>query len=128
MTKAEEWYEQKIAIFTKEKEELAAFNAKISEYEEMVNKLRTIKREDIANGAVVFNHVQKEVEGEENYPNDSFTEFNMVTEDDIKLLEDIRCLMIFELQKRIGKLKDKSAIYDQIIMGRETILDGISKR
>jgi hypothetical protein len=33
MTKAEEWYEQKIAIFTKEKEELASMNAKISEYE-----------------------------------------------------------------------------------------------
>jgi hypothetical protein len=128
MTKAEEWYEQKIAIFTKEKEELAAFNAKISEYEEMVNKLRTIKRDELLNGAVVFNCKPIEAEGEENQTEPPLTSFKLETEDDIKLLEDIRCLMIFELQKRIGKLKDKSAIYDQIIMGRETILDGISKR
>ena len=122
MTDAEKWYEEKIATFTKEKEELAAINAKIAEYEKMVEKLRTFKREDFLNGAVVFNCKPKEVEDEENQPEPPLTSFKLETDDDIKLLEDIRCLMVFELQKRIGKLKESRKKYDYLVMGRDSLL------
>jgi len=127
MTDAEKWYEEKIATFTKEKEELAEISAKIGEYEKMVEKLRSIKREELLNGAVVFNCKKKEVtEGDEPVETDMVS-FNLESNDDIKLLDDIRCLMVFELQKRIGKLKESRKKYDYIIMGREC-LTGVSNK
>jgi len=128
MTDAEKWYEEKIATFTKEKEELAAINAKITEYEKMVEKLCTYKRENLLNGAVVFNCKPKEVEDEENQHEPQLTSFKLEGDDDIKLLDDIRCLMVFELQKRIGKLKENRKAYDYLVMGRECILTGVSNK
>jgi len=129
MTDAEKWYDEKIAIFTKEKEELVEISAKIGEYEKMVEKLRSIKREELLNGATVFNCKKKEVnEGDNEHVQTDMVSFNLESDDDIKLLDDIRCLMVFELQKRIGKLKESRKKYDYIIMGRESFIDGISRK
>ena len=131
MTDAEKWYDEKIAIFTKEKEELVEISAKIGEYEKMVEKLRSIKREELLNGATVFNCKKKEVneaDGEHEHVETDMVSFNLESDDDIKLLDDIRCLMVFELQKRIGKLKESRKKYDYLVMGRESLIDGISRK
>jgi hypothetical protein len=105
-----EWFNEKIANLTKNKNAVEQIRDEITKLEQEVEDLKA--RKPLEGSQIVFHlpSTLKSKGSDEELVDVKTIRFS--SEEDMKLMDDVRILVIYSLQKRIGKLKEEYNSYN----------------